>query len=242
MPLRTGVRGGMASPLAIALSSIGAGLQGYGRERDTRLAREEDQRQFDLNLGRLNENEQYRRKLDAITQQRALQDKAQRVADLMGTPFAQSDTPIGEPAARAIVAGDISPSDLFRERPVGSTPPPRPTGNAAAEAARRRREGTALLAEYAPMSTRHTPEEKARFDAAFQRIKAQNPGIDDGMAAYDAHQALRSSTAQAGAESRLTPRVPNFGRRPTFNPDSAMAESMARMQKLFFPDTGRIVP
>lgn len=106
---------GQTSPLAIALSSVGAGLQGYSRDKEAT---------------RLNEAETYRRKMEEmktaraealLAEQKAEQAKtrSRNVQALRGTRPARLGRTFSQQEAEAIADGVLNPSDLYPNAPQG---------------------------------------------------------------------------------------------------------------------------
>lgn len=111
---------GQVSPLAIALSTVGAGLQGYGKDK---AVREETMR--------LNEAESYRRKMEKLkTEQAAAElerernaqtkDRAKKIQALTQTTPSRLGRRFTQQEAEAIADGVINPSDLFPNAPQSS--------------------------------------------------------------------------------------------------------------------------
>lgn len=200
---------GEASPLAIALSSIGAGLQGYGKNQ-----REREE------VDRLNSAEMYRRKLQQQALEReerirtediATKNKreAQDIQTLMGVAPKRLGRALNEGEARGIVRGYLNPSDLF-------DPPPTGAATLANRADRVRAdidEGNAILALMGQNSSKYTPEERQRFWTSFNRaVAGRNLSGDDlAIAAKNAfagfEQETRGARQEAVAGRRLRPRA-----------------------------------
>jgi hypothetical protein len=179
---------GEASPLAIALSSAGAGLQGYARDKSTR-----DE------MARLNEAEGYRRKMEKMKLEREREmlqaEKAEKRKEaarqrqaLRQTAPARLGRPFTESEADAIASGVVNPSDLFPNAPT--TRPP--TAGQTMTEERQRREGLAFLSQNL---------DNPVFAQSLAAINQENPDMagDPGLAAYAAMVAYRQQTAVEAA-------------------------------------------
>jgi hypothetical protein len=154
---------GEASPLAIALSSAGAGLQGYARDKS---ARDE--------MARLNEAEKYRRQMDEMKLRReqealATAKEEKRVTDerarqaLRSTAPARLGRQFTESEAELIAGGQVNPSDLFPATPQSTV------GSVNAETRRQTAiaEGLTAMRMMATGGGQYSPDETSSFWTSF---------------------------------------------------------------------------
>jgi hypothetical protein len=200
---------GQTSPLAMALSTVGAGLQGYSADKSKR---EE--------MARLNEAEGYRRKMEKMKQEREREmleaektekrkEAARARQALRQTAPARLGRTFTDAEAELIAGGQVNPSDLFPNAPT--TRPP--TAGQMLTQERQRREGLAFLSQNL---------DNPVFAQTLQLINQDNPDMadDPGLAAFAAMQAFKQQTAAEAAVAEAARRA-RRGRRPIGNDTTA---------------------